>query len=255
MLRQWTRRHAKILYGLYRTRLRAATVPYAPERWWDDYFYTQGVSDRQTITAHKHPLSASYHYASVELLILRHLVNRSIPIEGSTVFDIGSGAGHWLDFYRARGAVRCTGIDISARSVEFLRAKYAGDASIDVHHGPFQSHLAAHPGEYGIVNAIGVLFHVVDDVEWRRGLEAIHGALRPGGLLIVGGHFGIIDNANVQFDIHNTANKRLRSLGRWKRTLTSVGFRGLKLYRNRAYLHVRDTLPENNILMAHKPTD
>ena len=252
MIRQWLRRKLKIAYGAYRTVWKSDTVAYNPNGWWDSYVYPLGVSDRQTISPEKDLISARYHYASVEVLILRHLVNSGFPLRDCSVFDIGSGAGHWIEFYLGLGAGRCVGIDVAERSADHIRERYAGDDRVEMHHGLFQDFLEQDDGRYDVINAIGVLFHVVEDSEWERGLRAIASSLREGGLLVVGGHFGWSHNINVQFDDHSAVNKRLRSRGCWKRALRRLGFDEMGLYPNRAYLHIRDTIPEANLLIARR---
>ncbi len=95
------------------------------------------------------------------------------------------------------------------------------------------------------------MFHIVDDSEWERTIHAIGNVLTPGGLAIVSGHFGLLDGLNVQIDKGRT-NKRLRSKRRWTRVLRKAGFADIKLYKNNAHLWIKDSIPENNILVATK---
>jgi hypothetical protein len=106
--------------------------------------------------------------------------------------------------------------------------------------------------EYDIANAVGVMFHIVDDSEWQNTISAIANVLKKGGLLVAGGHFGLLDGLNVQIDKDGGINKRLRSKRRWVRALKEAGFRSIKVYRNNVYLWINDSLPENNILVATK---
>lgn len=251
-LRQLMWRRAKILHGLYRTRVSGWTAPCDPAEWFDAAHYAQGTSDRRTIAADKSPVVAHYHYASVETLILRHLVNADLVLEGARVFDVGSGAGHWLRFYRGLGAARCHGIDVSAAAVRHVARELAADGAIAVHEGAFQDHLERCEERYDVVNAIGVLFHVVDDAQWQRGLAAIARVLAPGGMLLVGGYFGWLDGVNVQFDERHRVTKRLRSARRWRRELAAVGLRDVRIHRNTAYLWIGESLPENHVLAARR---
>ena len=252
MLHQYLRKKKKVLRGAMRTYLRSRPVPFTSKQWWDSHYWTTGVSDAKTIAPNKNGFSSAYHYASVELTILRHFYNHDVSLEGSAVFDVGSGAGHWVDFYRRLGAATCVGCDLSRTVVDFLRSKYAGQDGITIHHGPFQDILQGQRDAFDLVNAIGVMFHVVDDGEWRRGLSAIGEALRDGGLLVVGGHFGWLNNLDVQIDSTGAINKRLRSRRYWNKSLKSLGFRSVDVRSNPAYLFIDDTLPENNVLIARK---
>jgi SAM-dependent methyltransferase len=245
-------RAAKIANGVYRTWIRRDASAYDPSSWWDRSFYTQGVSDAKTISSQHGGALAAYHYASVELLILRHLVNHGIDVRGASVFDVGTGAGHWIDFYLGLAAGSCLGVDVSERAVEHLCGVYRDESRVEVHCGLFQDVLAASDARYDVINAIGVLFHVVDDDDWDRGLAVIADRLQPGGHLVVGGHFGILDNLDVQFDEHNRSNKRLRSARHWKRKLRALGFDEIAIHRNRAFLFVEQPMPESNLLVARK---
>lgn len=247
----WARR-AKISRGIYATYIRPTGAAYDADTWWDGSFYTSGVSDRKTIYAEQDQRSTLYHYSSVENLILRHLCRRRFEVEGRQVLDIGSGAGHWIDFYRELGAQRVVGIDVSKSSVDHLREKFRDTDAVEVHQGTAQRALESVQGDFALVNAIGVMFHIVDDQAWRETLRVLGERLEPSGLLVVGGHFGWVDGVNVQIDAQGQVNKRLRSRGRWKRALRELGFGRIRFYTNRAYLRIPQILPENSLLVAQR---
>lgn len=250
MIRQWLRRRAKVLNGFLNTRVRSKGRNYDDARWWDASFYAEGISDRQTIAPRKSVITARYHYASTEMPILRHLRNRNRTLDGAAVVDIGSGSGHWIDFYKALGAGSITGMDVSQSSASFLANRYAGDDTIAIHHGKALDVIGRLDRDYDLVNAIGVMFHMVNDDEWRETIRAVGRRLKPDGLFVIGGEFGWLDGVNVQIDADGNINKRLRSHAHWRRTLREAGFARTALYRNRAYLWINDSLPENNVLIA-----
>ncbi len=252
MIKQFLIKQKKIAKGLYFTYLAHRGQNYDEEIFWDTSFYTSGISDRQTISPQKSPISTKYHYASVELLILRTLYNRGIDLNNSVVLDIGSGSGHWIDFYKSLGVKQIIGMDVSKSSIEYLKEKYKNRTDIYFYHGKAVECIDKIDTKVNIVNAIGVMFHIVDDAEWQETIKKISNQLSPNGLLIVGGHFGFINGINVQFDDKNNINKRLRSRAAWKRTLKNAGFSKVEFIKNQAYLHIDDSLPENNILIATK---
>lgn len=239
----------KIARGIYRTYIAPEKYrPYSPDNWWDDYFYTGELNDSATIDWDKPAYSTIYHYSTIEIMMLRHFFHHGVDVTGADVLDIGSGAGHWLEFYRKLKAGTVTGMDISEKSARYLSEKYAGDDSVTILHG----HVAELPENsgYDVVNAIGVMFHIVDDDEWHRAVQKLWASVRPGGVMVIGGHFGMLSNLNVQFDPDGTVNKRLRSRGQWKRELE--GRSKIRFYRNDVALRIADTLPESNLLIAHK---
>lgn len=252
MLRQYLRKQLKLFRGLYRSRLGRNRQDYAANAFWDEKFYVKGLSDRQTISAEKNILAAAYHYSSVEMLILRFLHNNDYDLDGYRICDLGAGTGHWLDFYMSLGAGQCFGIDISKKAVEFLAQKYESRSNVSVRCGKISHVLDEIEGEFDLVNAIGIMFHIVDDREWVETIERVGQVLLPGGLFIVGGHFGWLDDLDVGFSEGTGVVKRLRSSARWRRVLREAGFNRIWISRNRAYLHIRDTMPENNVLIARR---
>lgn len=252
MIKQLLRKRAKIAFGFLNTYIRRKGQIYDDTKWWDDAFYTDGVSDRQTISREKSAITAKYHYTSLELNILRHLRNNGKNVHQMDVLDIGSGSGHWIEFYRVLGASKITGVDISYSSFKYLMDKYATNSNVEIYQGKALEAVKHLDRQYDIANAVGVMFHIVDDIEWRDTIQAVANALKDGGLFIIGGHFGLLDGLNVQIDKDSGINKRLRSKRRWVHTLKEAGFRDIKVYRNNAYLWINDSLPENNLLVATK---
>jgi SAM-dependent methyltransferase len=252
MIKQILIKRAKIARGVLNTYLWPKGQNYNDTEWWDNSFYTDGISDRQTISPKKNPISAKYHYCSVELQIIRHLYNNNIKIEESAVLDIGSGSGHWIDFYKSLGSFRTVGLDVSLSSVNYLKDQYSNQPDITILHGKASDQLSQLDAGFSIVNAIGVMFHIVSDSEWIDTINKISGVLQKDGLFIVGGHFGYLNGLNCQIDRNGQINKRLRSKKYWKKSLINAGFSNVQVYSNNAYLWIKDTLPENNVLVATK---
>jgi 2-polyprenyl-3-methyl-5-hydroxy-6-metoxy-1,4-benzoquinol methylase len=252
MIKQFLRKQLKIAKGIYFTFLNKKGKKYNDKEWWDKLFYTDGVSDRQTITQRKSPISSKYHYASVELQILKVLYNEELSLNDCTLLDIGSGSGHWIEFYSSLGVNQIIGVDVSKSSIDYLEEKYKDRPDISLYNGKIVECIDEVNTTLNFVNAIGVMFHIVDDSEWKKTIEKISHKLSEGGVFIVGGHFGLLNGINVQFDKDDSINKRLRSKAVWRRTLKNAGFTSVKFLNNPAYLHINDTLPENNILIAIK---
>ena len=252
MIKQYLRKKVKISWGIFNSYIRKGGNNYNAIEWWDKRFYTDGVSDRKTMDPQKSPYSARYHYNSVEMQILKHLYNKNTSINQSRVLDIGSGSGHWIDFFRSLGSSKTIGIDVSLSSVDFLKNKYRNNSNVTIHHGKVSEILEKLNTKFDIAIAIGIMFHIVDDSEWTNTIHAVAKSLRKDGLFIVGGHFGYLDGLNVQIDENGQFNKRLRSKRHWKKELRQVGFSDIYCYSNNAYLWIKDPLPENNILIARK---
>jgi SAM-dependent methyltransferase len=237
LLRGWSRRH------------RPATSMADAQQWWDKRLYAAGVGDAQTLSAkRKSPVSELLHYRSIEYLILRHLARHAIPTQGARVLDLGSGAGHWIEFFLELGARELVSIEIAPTACDHLRRRFE-NAPVHVVCQDAVSALSSQHEQFDIISAVGFMFHIVDDVEWETVIQNVGRLLRPGGILVVGGHFGFVDGLNVQVT-KDRVYKRLRSGRRWRKVLRKAGLNNITIVRNRAYLYSQDTLPENNLLFA-----
>ena len=274
-----------------------APVP-CDEKTFFESFYRASVrgkpDDRSTIASVTEPESR-FHYNAVENAIIRALLRRNPPPRGAGVdlwrmfeqraarrmLDIGSGSGHWIDFFRDVFFVKqVTGIEITQRMSKFLEEKYAGNPDVTVHCADaaspsFLASLPALEGSMDYVSAIGVMFHIVDDDRWRQAMRNLAAALKPGGLLIVGGDFGATTR-NVQFHRVDEfakwqetlaparatgtdaapeslrVNKRVRSMADWVRIAGDVHLEVLDLVR--ADLDPLVATPENDVLVLRRPS-
>jgi ubiquinone/menaquinone biosynthesis C-methylase UbiE len=93
------------------------------------------------------------------------------------LLEIGCGMGTDLLQF-ARGGARCTGVDLTPRSIEITRHRFAlyrmaGDFTLaDGEHLPFQDE------SFDVVYSNGVLHHTPDT---ERAVGEVHRVLRPGG--------------------------------------------------------------------------
>jgi len=101
--------------------------------------------------------------------------------------------------------------------------------------------------KYDIINAIGIMFHIIPDTEWKSVLIQFKNMLNPGGKIIIGGQFGLITQ-NVEFQSKLDGiytYKRIRSLYKWKTELKKLDLKGI-VKRTEQIPNVG--FPENNIL-------
>lgn len=242
----------KLVRGLIRTYLRGHTEMYDHLTHWDSRVYALGVSDKRTVSRRKGLVATRCHYASVEAIILAHFANANVDLEPRHVLDIGSGAGHWIDFYLGLGCASVRAIEVSTTASEFLAKKYAASDRVEVFNADVSTFLAKDRRSVELISAIGVMFHIVDDDAWERMVRGLIAKLRPGGLLVIGGHFGWTPSVNVQFSKGNRVNKRLRSKRRWLRVLKDAGLTDVRIYKNYTYLLIDESMPENNVLIGVK---
>lgn len=251
-------------------------------------FYRSNIrgapEDRMTIGSITE-LEARYHYNCMENAIIASLVRREPPPQGALVeawrlmrkrqgirlLDVGSGTGHWVDFFREVLLVsEVAAVEITGKMAAFLVAKYAGQEVTvlqeDIASTGFGPELIGGPVDH--VSAIGVMFHIVEDDRWRDALVNLARCLKPGGLLFAGGDFGP-RTRDVQFHRSDEfaswrefnlakgepgvlrVNKRVRSLSDWTEAARTAGLRVVELVRTPREASI--TTPENDLLVLERP--
>jgi SAM-dependent methyltransferase len=245
-------------------RVEGPQVPYDAKRFFESWHQAspESLSDADTIASGRSALATRFHYNAVENSIIECLAARPLP-SSLRVLDVGSGAGHWIDFYlEIFGAEEVVGLEISEPALRALERRYANSPGVTVVEADVAGPDFALRREFDVVNAIGVMFHIVEDERWERAVAALGRHLAPGGALVVGGQFGLVTR-NVQF--HRTdefssweefraassqtalVNKRIRSLRRWRRCARRAGLRVECLRRTRQSASLET--PENNVLV------
>jgi SAM-dependent methyltransferase len=188
----------------------------APARFFERY-HEQHFDERSLISPHWTWGQTKYHYNLVENGIIDILGALGDRTDAGDVLDVGSGTGHWIDFYSQYLAARSvTGIDFSQLASAALGARYADREDLTVHRMDVSEHRADFDGAFDVVNAIGVMFHIVDDERWRMALANFARYLRRDGIAIIGGDFGPrTEELGVM--------RRTRSLALWESTLGEHG--------------------------------
>ena len=94
------------------------------------------------------------------------------------ILDIGCGRGMILDFLKRSGYRDCRGIDFSPQMVELARGR-----GVDAELAEAAAYLRAHPNSFDCILALDVLEHMFKG-ELLDFMDAVFGALRPGGCFI-----------------------------------------------------------------------
>jgi SAM-dependent methyltransferase len=105
----------------------------------------------------------------------------------SSVLDIASGTGFYVDLWKQAGVQRVVGSDVSETAVRRLRASFPGTRvdRFDVSGPPPE----LPEGQFGVVSAFDVLFHLIDDGAYRRAVSNLALLVQPGGLLAISENF------------------------------------------------------------------
>jgi SAM-dependent methyltransferase len=246
-------------------RIGRAASAYDAKRFFESWHRASGgtLADADTIAPGRSALASRYHYNAVENAIIEYLASHpGRPIR--SVLDIGSGAGHWIGFYRdVVGAETVVGVEISNGAVAELERAFGGE--VEVVQADVASPAFSLGREFDLVSAIGVMFHIVEDEAWEQALANLARHLAPDGALVVSGQFGFVTE-NVQFHRTDTfatweefrtaaagaslVNKRIRSLRRWRRAARRAGLRVEWLKRTAKSVSLE--LPENNVLVLRR---
>ena len=251
---------------IYPLSVRRKKKTYQAGNYFESYYKSVAdteFSDRVTIGPNVHPLHSHYHYNVVENSIIRHFIRKPAKPQPS-VLDIGSGAGHWIDFYLDTfDASLVYGLEISKTCADSLKTKYDSQDKVVIGEGDISSKDFALNEKFDIISAVGVMFHIVDDNLWQQALTNLCSLLKDDGVIIVGGLFGLITQ-NAQFhsidDFDSLdelqkksqakdilVNKRIRSLRFWKRTARKCGLDYVRVIRTSNIAEI--FTPENNILV------
>ena len=172
---------------------------------WENKTFTD---DYSTVSSTWDKPSIQYHYSWMEAAICKWL-----PVKAEKVLDIGSGAGHWLEFYRRLGYA-VDGMEISKPQAEKLDIMNQDIVTVQ-----FVTQAATlpyiMPDLYDVVNAIGVLHHIMTDTKLIRAIEnmkrLVH--VKP-NLIFIG----------TRFDIElKEKNRWYRPLSFWEKHLDIIG--------------------------------
>jgi len=267
---------------IYPFLVRARRKTYDAGTFWESYYQSaqaEELSDRVTVAHDANPWFSTFHYNSVENLIIRFAADSNIDLQNAELLDVGTGTGHWLDFYRRLADFqRLVGVDVSSTAVEALQQQHLADNDVDIRHYDVSADETLGTSCFDLINAIGVMFHLVNDDSWQNALRNVSHMLKPGGYFVVGGQFGWITRS-VQFHNRDSfgdwskyssfvslkdvfrlsskdevlVNKRIRSLRCWKRAASQVGLKYVRVYRGRVPKSF--IVPENNLLILQKPED
>jgi SAM-dependent methyltransferase len=111
-----------------------------------------------------------------------HLTGR-----GLDVLDVGSGTGHYVREWLLAGARSVTATDLTSVATERLRGAFP---NVPVRQLDITDELIPESlGQFDIVSAFDILFHIVDDAAYERALRNCFALCRQGGYLVFSENF------------------------------------------------------------------
>lgn len=157
--------------------------------------------DRWFYRAHGRALSRALHQAGVSIV-------------GRRILDVGDGTGHWLVWYRRRGAGLLTALETNPAAAVRIRAMIP-DARVvegDV------SNVKLRAGWFDVVNVLGAACRIVEPEAFERALLNLARATVSGGCLVVSDALGALE-------LRPSRDLRLRPLSMYAERLPHLGFR------------------------------
>jgi SAM-dependent methyltransferase len=128
---------------------------------------------------------------------MRLMSSLDFDYQASSVLDIGSGTGFYLGLWQELGAGTVSGCDLTDTAVSRLQKDFpaARIERLDI-----GSQLRGAPlGEYEVISAFDVLFHIIEDRRYRQALQNIHSLLAPAGMFVFS---DLLVHGNPVKDVH-----------------------------------------------------
>ncbi|MBI5359933.1 MAG: class I SAM-dependent methyltransferase [Planctomycetes bacterium] len=122
-------------------------------------------------------------YKIQEHLFRRHVAGLTADWSQKNVLDIGSGTGFYLEQWKKLGVRSITASDMTDAALENIAKKFPGIESHKFSAGKAIPETLCR-NRYDAISAIAVLFHIVDDAEYRMAFNNISRLLRPDGFFI-----------------------------------------------------------------------
>ena len=146
-------------------------IKYIPEKYWQER-----LSKNFSLSGVGHlgfGLEYNIWLYKARLYTLRALFKKNnINCIDKKVLDVGIGTGYYINFWEKLGVKNITGIDITTKAIEELKNKYPnyrfvkGDIS-NMDHKIFLNE------KYDIITAFDVLFHIVNEKDFKNAIENI----------------------------------------------------------------------------------
>jgi SAM-dependent methyltransferase len=174
--------------------------PYRPESYWEKRF-----SKKLDISIVGHSgLGYVYNnwlYKARFRAARRALRKLRLDVRQKSVLEIGVGSGAWLPFWLKMGAANVTGVDITAASVTLLSNRFP---QLRFEQGNICAAVPPVEGEWDIVTAFDVLFHVTDSADFARSIANVAKLTRSGGVAILSDGFCINPWGPFYHEYHRT---------------------------------------------------
>jgi SAM-dependent methyltransferase len=115
-------------------------------------------------------------------VVERELRKSGIDVARSDVLDIGSGTGFYIALWERLRAKTITGSDFAPFAVRALKEKFPSHRFVEL--DITSDALPATLGEFDVISAFDIFYHIVDDARYEQAFRNIRSHLRPGGYFV-----------------------------------------------------------------------
>jgi len=122
-------------------------------------------------------------------VFLRHIKALPLDFEKTSVLDVGSGTGFWVEMWRSLGVRAITASDFTQVVVERLRQTCTGCPVVRLDIAAPLEEQGISEGAFDVISAFDVLFHITDDERYRSALSNVSRLLATGGYFVFSDNF------------------------------------------------------------------
>ena len=126
----------------------------------------------------------------------------------------GAGTGFYINFWGKLGVKQITGIDITNKSIEELIKKYPNHRFIKGNISNLDCNKILPNEKFDIITAFNVLFHIVDEEDFKHSIENSKGFSRKKTIIL------IMDNFLKEHEVVGW-HERARTLSYYEKVLSS----------------------------------
>ena len=182
---------------------------YNPQKYWE-----QRLSKKLDLTTVGQLGLGIYNYWLYKArfrAMRRALRKLEIDVSGKSLIDVGVGSGAWIPFWREYKIHQIVGLDITSSSISTLKNQYP---DLSFFQRDICSKLAfAQEGNFDIVTAFDVLFHITDDTGFSNAILNISRLVKYGGLIIMSDSFCSRPWGPFYHEYHRTFDDYLKEFG------------------------------------------
>ena len=120
-------------------------------------------------------------------VVARELRAAGMDLSRRDVLDIGSGTGFYIRLWERLGVSRITGSDFAPFAVLSLQEQHPEHRFFEL--DITSDHLPSTLGQFDLVSAFDIFYHVVEDAAYARAFKNIKSLLRAGGYFVFSENF------------------------------------------------------------------